>query len=159
MNVILFLGFLKFIYFVAALGLGCCAWAFSSCGKQGPLLASVRGLLTAVAFPVAEHGLQVHGLQQLRHVGSVVVAHGLSCSVACGILPDQGSNSCPLHWQADSQPLCHQGSPLVFLIIAILTGVRQYFIVVSICISLKIRDVEHVFVYLLAICKIGRAHV
>ena len=46
-----------------------------------------------------------------RHAGSVVVAHGLSCSVACGILPDQGSNLCPLHWQADSQPLRHQGSP------------------------------------------------
>ena len=29
-------------------------------------------------------------------------AHGLSCSVACGIFPDQGSNPCPLHWQADS---------------------------------------------------------
>ena len=64
-----------------------------------------------------------------RHVGcsscsmraSVVVAHGLSscgsralecrlsscgarlrCSMACGIFPDQGSNLCPLHWQADS---------------------------------------------------------
>ena len=43
--------------------------------------------------------------------GSVVVAHGPSCSAACGILPDQGSNPCPLHWQADSQPLRHQGSP------------------------------------------------
>ena len=46
-----------------------------------------------------------------RHAGSVVVAHGLSCSVACGIFPDQGSNPCPLYWQADSQPLRHQGSP------------------------------------------------
>ena len=46
-----------------------------------------------------------------RHAGSVVVAHGLSCSAACGIFPDQGSNPCPLHWQADSQPLHHQGSP------------------------------------------------
>ena len=25
--------------------------------------------------------------------------------------PDQGSNPCPLHWQADSQPLRHEGSP------------------------------------------------
>ena len=48
-----------------------------------------------------------------RHTGSVVVAHGLSCSTACGIFPDQGSNPCPLHWQADSQPLRHQGSPLI----------------------------------------------
>ena len=39
------------------------------------------------------------------------MAHGLSCSAACGVFPDQGSNPCPLHWQADSQPLHHQGSP------------------------------------------------
>ena len=46
-----------------------------------------------------------------RRAGSVVVAHRPSCSVACGIFPDQGSNPCSLHWQADSQPLRHQGSP------------------------------------------------
>ena len=46
-----------------------------------------------------------------RRAGSVVVAHGPSRSAACGIFPDQGSNLCPLHWQADSQPLRHQGSP------------------------------------------------
>ena len=46
-----------------------------------------------------------------RCAGSVIVAHGPSCSAACGIFPDQGLNPCPLHWQADSQPLCHQGSP------------------------------------------------
>ena len=28
--------------------------------------------------------------------------HGLSGSAACGSFPDQGSNPCPLHWQADS---------------------------------------------------------
>ena len=48
-----------------------------------------------------------------RRAGSVVVAHGPSCSTACGIFPDRGSNPCPLHWQADSQPLHHQGSPQV----------------------------------------------
>ena len=48
-----------------------------------------------------------------RRAGSVVVAHGPSCSAACGIFPDQGSNTCALHWQADSQPLRHQGSPLL----------------------------------------------
>ena len=51
-----------------------------------------------------------------RCTGSVIVAHRPSCSAARGIFPDQGSNPCPLHWQADSQPLRHQGSPLsVFL--------------------------------------------
>ena len=47
-----------------------------------------------------------------RRAGSATVAHGPSCSAACGILPDQGSNPCPLHWQADSQPLRLQGSPV-----------------------------------------------
>ena len=37
-----------------------------------------------------------------RRAGSVVVGHGPSCSAACGIFPDRGSNPCPLHWQADS---------------------------------------------------------
>ena len=46
-----------------------------------------------------------------RRAGSVIVAHGTSRSAACGILPDQVSNLCPLHWQAHSQPLRHQGSP------------------------------------------------
>ena len=53
-----------------------------------------------------------------RCAGSVVVAHGPSRSAACGIFPDQRSNPCPLHWQADSQPLHHQGSPkCMFLIL------------------------------------------
>ena len=49
---------------------------------------------------------------RLQSTGSVVVAPGLSCSAACGIFPDQDSNPCPLHWQADSSPLLHQGSPV-----------------------------------------------
>ena len=34
--------------------------------------------------------------------GLVLMAHGLSCSAACGIFPEQGSNPCSLHWQANS---------------------------------------------------------
>ena len=49
-----------------------------------------------------------------RCAGSVVVAHRPSCSAACRILPDQGTNPCAPHWQADSQPLRHQGSPVCF---------------------------------------------
>ena len=61
LSIIFFLN--KFIYlfifnlFLAALGLRCCARAFSSCGEWGPLFVVVRGLLIAVASLVAEHGL------------------------------------------------------------------------------------------------------
>ena len=37
-----------------------------------------------------------------QSTGSVAVAHGLSCSAVCGIFLEQGSNPCPLHWQAGS---------------------------------------------------------
>ena len=51
-----------------------------------------------------------------RAWASVLVAHGLHCSTACGILPDQGSNPCLLHWPADPLPLSHQKSPGLFLL-------------------------------------------
>ena len=96
------------------LGLRCCMQGFSSCGKQGLLFVAVYGLLTAVA--------------------SVVVEHKLSCSMACGIFPDQGLNPRPLHWQTDSYALYHQGSPRVVLsylfqcgFIAYPRGILEYY--------------------------------
>ena len=69
---------------------------------------AVPRLLIAVVSLVAEYSLQ--------SVGSVVVTHGLSCSVARGLFPDQGLSPCPLHRQADSQPLDHQGSPILLIL-------------------------------------------
>ena len=46
----------------------------------------------------------------LQSKGLIVAAHGLSCSIACGILLEQGSNPCLLHWQVDSLPLSQQGN-------------------------------------------------
>ena len=87
---------------------------------------SVRGLSLVVASG-GHSSLRCAGLSPSRplllrstgsrRAGSVIMAHGPSCSAACGILPDQGSNPCPLHWQADSQPLRHQGSPLTTFLI------------------------------------------
>ena len=96
LRVLFFLGFF-FFFFFAVLGPRFCARAFSSCGEWGPLFIVVRGPLMLQST-------------SSRHTSSVVVAHGPSCSVACGTFPDQGLNPCPLHWQADSQPLRHQGS-------------------------------------------------
>ena len=101
-------------YFLAALGLRCCMCAFSSCGEEG-LLSVACGLLIAVASLAAEPGFWVRGPQQLWYTGSVVVVHRLestgSAAPKCELFADQESNLCPLHWQADSLPLSHQGSP------------------------------------------------
>ena len=68
-----------------------------------------------------------------RHAGSVIVAHGPSCSVACGIFPNQGLNPCPLHWQADSQPLRHQGSPVLLFTFRFMTYCFFGFLVFIFC--------------------------
>ena len=49
--------FIIIIIILAALGLRCCARAFSSCGEQGLLFFAVHGLLIEVASLVVEHGL------------------------------------------------------------------------------------------------------
>ena len=75
------------------------------------------GLLVAVTFLVAEHGLQAHGLLQLWLLGSREQAQLLWCmglvAPQCEIFLDQGSNLCLPHWQEDSlQP----GMPLCYLL-------------------------------------------
>ena len=85
--------------------------------KKNMSLTEVRGqVLTAVASLVVEHGpkgvwTSTVAVPGLRGTGSTVVRHRLSCSEACEIFPDQGSNLCLLHWQVYSLPLSHQGSP------------------------------------------------
>ena len=88
-NVIYFL-------FLAALGLCCYAQAFSSCGEPG---------LHSNCSALASHcgGFSHCKAWALGSQASVVGAHRLSCSAACGIFLDQGSNLCPLHQQVDSQ--------------------------------------------------------
>ena len=57
--------FLKiyFYLFLSALGLCCCAQAFSSCGERGLLFVAVHKLLIVVVSLVAEHRLQARRLQ------------------------------------------------------------------------------------------------
>ena len=98
------ISFLKYLFiyfwlhwvFVAALGLSllrradatlCCGARASHCGGFSCCGAQALG---AQASVVVDRGLY--------SAGSVVVAHGLCGSAACGIFPDQGSNPCPLHW-------------------------------------------------------------
>ena len=83
---------------MAVLSLHCCMRAFSRCEEHGLLFVVVSGLLIVVAS---------------QSTGSVAVVHGLSCSEACWILLDRGSNPCALHRQVDSHPLYHQESLLM----------------------------------------------
>ena len=116
--------FLKlFIYFIysllAVLGLHCCAGFCLVAESRGHSLVAVCRLLLALVGPQAlgHKGFSSRSTWA-QFCGSGVLEHslsscgnGLSCSAACGILPDQGSNLCLLLWQADSLPLDHQGSP------------------------------------------------
>ena len=87
---------------------------FSSCREGGYFPVEVHRLVV-VAPLFVDHGLSScsAGLgscyHELQITGSVDVAHGLSCSSACGIFPDQGLNPSLLHWQADS--FTAEGSP------------------------------------------------
>ena len=71
-------------------------WAFSSCGEWGPLF-------------VEEHSA--------RHTGFSNALLGLSSYTQAQLLQgmwnfqDLAYNSYPLHWQAYSYPLNHQGNP------------------------------------------------
>ena len=103
--------FFRLIFFLAALGLCCCERAFSSCVEQGLLFLAVCGPLIAVASLAVEHRLRVSGLQPLQQEAQSLLRTDFIFSTACGVLPDQGASLCSLHWQADSFPLYHQGSP------------------------------------------------
>ena len=76
----IFICFLNLVLLV--LGLCCCTWTSSSCGRKGYSLAVVLGLLIVL--------------------GSVFAACGLSCPIACRRFLDQGLNPCLLHWQVIS---------------------------------------------------------
>ena len=78
-----FFFFLNFIF--GCVGSSLLTRAFSSCGEQGLLFVAVRGLLTAVASLVVEHGLQAHA--------SVVAACRLS---SCGTRAQLICNMCDL---------------------------------------------------------------
>ena len=89
---------------LVALGLHCCAHAFSSCGK--------RGLLSSCGTQVPHcDGFSCCGAWALGFMAWEVAAHGLSLSTACGILSDQGLNHIPFigrqilsHWATREVP-------------------------------------------------------
>ena len=99
----------NFIYLIYLFG-----WARSSLLCVGFLWLQWAGAILSCSVWASHHGGFSCGAWALSMQASVVTAHGLNCSIVCRIFPDQGLNLCPLHWQADSYPLYHQGSPLVY---------------------------------------------
>ena len=101
----------------------CCCTGFCLVASSGGYsLVVVLGLLTGgflccTAWALGRAGFSSCSTraQWLRFpgpqsTGSIVVTHGLSCSEACGIFPDQGLNPYLLHWQAGPLPLSHHSS-------------------------------------------------
>ena len=100
----------------------CCvcvaAGAFLQLQQARTTLELVHGLPIAVAS-LLERRLQgtrasVAVVSSLCSTGSISVARGLGCCVACGIFLVQGSNPCLLHWQAEElilnqRPYPHRG--------------------------------------------------
>ena len=88
----LLVSFHNFYLFVC---FGLC-WVFIAAHRFSQFVAESR-----VSAQASHHsGFSCWRAQALECTGSVVVAHGLSCRVAYGVFLDQGSNPCPLYWQA-----------------------------------------------------------
>ena len=102
---------------------------FSSCGKTGATLSCgaqashFNGFSCCGAWALGQTGSAVV-IPGLQSTGSVVGVHGLSCSMACGIFPEQGLNLCLLNRQVDYLPLNHQESPPPILFIYLFIYIR-----------------------------------
>ena len=112
LNIILFFYFFFFNDYIYLFIFWLC-WVFVSVRGLSLVAASgghsssrCVGLSQSRPLFVAEHRLQTRRLSSC----------GSRAQLLRGMwdLPRQGSNPCPLHWQADSQPLRHQGKPEFF---------------------------------------------
>ena len=107
-------------------------WIFTAAHGLSPVAVSgATQHRSAQAFPAAAAPVAARRLQQLQLPGSRAQAQqlghmGFSCAVACGILAGQGLNPRPLHWQMESHPLYHRGSPVLFCFVYFLQRARPY---------------------------------
>ena len=83
--------FIYYLFILAALGLRCCTWL--------SLVAASRGYSSLWCPGFSLRWRLLLWSMGSRRMVSVVVVHRFSCSAACGIFLDQGSNPRPLHWQ------------------------------------------------------------
>ena len=82
-------------------------WIFIA--VQGLFLVAVSGnYSSAVVLKASQCGAWA-----LRHVGFRSCGIQASLRLSMWGLPGVGTDPCPLPWQADSQPLDHQRSPII----------------------------------------------
>ena len=100
------------------------------CCRVGSSLVVMCECVTAVTLLVQSTASRVWGFSSCvswasehRLIGSVVMAHGPSCSTACGVFLSQELKPWPLHWQAGSLPL---GMPLSWTLILAETCSSRY---------------------------------
>ena len=105
------LGRSKFYLFLPRLGLHCCTRAYSrQASRSFSLVVGWRASVVAAQGALSRRLSNCHWQAPQGRFSS---GGGLriSCSGTCTIFPNQGPSPCPWHWQADSYPLYHQGSP------------------------------------------------
>ena len=107
----LLMGFFFCLFVFCYAGSSLLRGLFFSCSKWG-LLSSCRAwALEYMDFSNCGIWISSCSSQALEHRFNCCGVPGLSSSTACGIFPDQGSNLCLLHCQADSLLLKHQENP------------------------------------------------
>lgn len=88
-----------YLFTLVVLCLPCCSQAFCNCREQGLLSGlRARALGTEVQWScvqIGARGLQWLWLQAPEGTGPVVVAHGSSCSAACGSFWTKGRTHVP----------------------------------------------------------------
>ena len=93
-----------FLSFLILFSFGCSG---SSLLRGFSLVAASRGYSSLRCVGFSSRWLLLFWSTGSRYSGfnscmGSAVAHGFSCSTACGIFPDQGSDPCTLYWQVDS---------------------------------------------------------
>ena len=96
------------------------AQVFSSCGEWEQLSSFGAWASYCNVFSF--------GAQALGSKASVVAAHGLSCSLACGIFRHQGSNPCPCigKWSLNHWTTREMQSFIIYLSCPLILGVSHH---------------------------------
>ena len=135
--------------FLAMLGFCCCMGSSLVAVSRGFSLLTVLGFLVTAGSLFVEHRPQgllalVVATPRLQITDSVVVVHGLSCSVACGIFLDQGLNLSLLHLAGSFLTTEPPGKPHILFIHSCFDGQLDCFNLLTIVNNATVNTDVHV---------------